>query len=144
MASILRLAMCQGAGFLAHTISTDARKRIASRPASPNINPTASAAPRGRSATGRVAGDLHLVAALVTMAVLAIAPQVMVRRVAASVKAVELPAPSELARHLSTVALRGIGPAVSGAVPAVGSPTPPEASPPTAPGRRSAARRRPR
>ena len=38
-------------------------------------------------ATGRVAADLHPVAALVTMAVLAIAPQVMVRRVAASVKA---------------------------------------------------------
>jgi AcrR family transcriptional regulator len=95
-------------------------------------------------ATGRVAADLHPVAALVTMAVLAIAPQVMVRRVAASVKAVELPTASELARHLSTVALRGIGPAVSGEGPGQGSPAPPEASPPTASGRRSAARRRPR
>lgn len=95
-------------------------------------------------ASGHVASDVNPAAALVTMAVLAIAPQVLLRRLAASVESVELPKPAEMAKQMATVALRGVGPAVSGEAPAVGSPAPPEASPPTAPGRRSAARRRPR
>ncbi len=98
-------------------------------------------------ASGDVAADVHPVAALVTMAVLAVAPQVMLRRVAASVKAVELPEPAEMAKHLATVALRGVGEGratVTEEEPARRSPPPPEASPPTVKGRRSAARRRPR
>lgn len=98
-------------------------------------------------ASGHVAPDLHPAAALVTMAVLAVAPQVMLRRIAASVKSVELPEPAEMAKHMATVALRGVGApgaAVTAAGPERRSPPSPEASPPTAPGRPSAARRRPR
>jgi AcrR family transcriptional regulator len=62
---------------------------------------------------GRVGGDVHPAAAMVTMAALAVVPQVMVRRLAASQTGVTLLPPPALATHLAAVALRGIGPAPS-------------------------------
>lgn len=64
--------------------------------------------------TGRVGGDVHPAAALVTMAALAVAPQIMVRRLTASQPGLALPTPAELAEHMANVALRGIGPGRKG------------------------------
>jgi AcrR family transcriptional regulator len=62
---------------------------------------------------GEVGADVHPAAALVAMAALAVVPQVMLRRVAASPKGVALPKPADLATHLATVVLRGVGPGPS-------------------------------
>jgi AcrR family transcriptional regulator len=64
-------------------------------------------------ATGRVGPEVHPAAAMVTMAALAVVPQVMLRRLAATQAAAGLPAPGELAGHLAAVALRGVGPTPS-------------------------------
>ena len=95
-------------------------------------------------AAGRIGADVHPAAALVTMAALALAPQVMLRRLAASQAGVSLLAPAELAGHLATVALRGIGPGPAAPTSVKVARTPPAGSSPTGPDRRSAARRRPR
>lgn len=62
---------------------------------------------------GRVGEDVHPAAAMVTMAALAVVPQVMLRRLAASQVGAALPKPGELATELATVVLRGIGPGAS-------------------------------
>lgn len=61
-------------------------------------------------AAGRVGPEVHPAAAMVTMAALAVVPQVMVRRLAAGPVGAALPVPAELAGHLAAVALRGVGP----------------------------------
>jgi AcrR family transcriptional regulator len=61
-------------------------------------------------AAGRVGADVHPAAAMIAMAALAVVPQVMSRRLAAS-ELGALPKPAELAESLAAVALRGIGPA---------------------------------
>ena len=58
----------------------------------------------------RVGVDVHPAAAMVTMAALAVVPQVMLRRLAASHTNTQLIAPADLAQHLAKVTLRGIGP----------------------------------
>lgn len=65
-------------------------------------------------ASGSVGAEVHPAAAMVTVAVLAAAPQVMLRRLASTALAkqggVTLPAPAEMATYLAGVALRGIAP----------------------------------
>lgn len=59
---------------------------------------------------GSVGPEVNPAAAMVAMAALAVVPQVMVRRLAASGVGAALPDPAALARDLASVVLRGIGP----------------------------------
>ncbi len=104
--TVLRLVMREA------LVSSERLARVAGRMMHGHVPAMLSLLAEGM-ADGHVGAEVHPAAAMVTVAMLAAAPQVMLRRVAAAMggeSGVTLPAPAEMATYLAGVALRGIAP----------------------------------